>query len=316
MHACAPRLPTLGAPRAAGDGFEEASRPEPPGMADDPSDEYALAPGDVLRVRAIVGDGFAVERLVLDGRGRGVLPLAGEVSIAGVSLATATERINEALRGFHRFATVHVELVEPLGHRAAVLGTVSSPGLHPVAPSTRIADLLALAGGPREQTTDGESLVLADLAAATVVRDRRPLPISVARAMEGHPMHNVRARAGDLVYVPSMSGRRVTVLGQVRSPKTVPFRPGLTLLDAVAMAGGATRDADGGDVRVVRGALSRARVYRVNMQGLFDGSAYNPVLEAGDVVYVSEHWLASATQVLERLTPLLAMAALTAGIVR
>jgi hypothetical protein len=118
MCACAPRLPTLGAPRAAGDGFEEASRPEPPGMSDDPSDEYALAPGDVLRVRALVGEGFAVERLVLDGRGRGVLPLAGEVPIAGVSLATATERINEALRGFHRFATVHVELLEPLGHRA------------------------------------------------------------------------------------------------------------------------------------------------------------------------------------------------------
>jgi polysaccharide export outer membrane protein len=285
-------------------------------MREEESEDYALAPGDVLRVRAVVGEGFAVDRLVLDGRGRGALPLVGEVSIGGVSLASATERINEALRAYHRFATVHIELIDPLGHRASVLGTVVSPGFHPVAPNTRIADLMALAGGPREQTTDGESLVLADLSAATVVRDRRPLPISVALALQGHPLHNVRARAGDLVYVPSMSGRRVTVLGQVRSPKTVPFRPGLTLLDVVAMAGGSTRDADGGDVRIVRGALSRARVYRVDMQRLFNGGAYNPVLQAGDVVYVSEHWLASATQVLERLTPLLAMAALTAGIVR
>jgi polysaccharide export outer membrane protein len=122
--------------------------------------------------------------------------------------------------------------------------------------------------------------------------------------------------AGDLVYVPPSSGQRITVLGQVRSPRTIAFRPGISLVDAIALAGGTTPEADNGDIRIVRGRLSRPSLFTANLADVFSGRAANPPLQPGDIVFVTEHWLATASQVLNRLTPLMAMAALTAGLVR
>ncbi len=310
-------LPSMGAHPPGNEMFERAAPVEErPGLDEESPPPFLLAPGDVVRARAVVGDGLAVDRASVDGEGKALFPLAGEVRLAGLSLAEATGRINTALRAYDRFATVHLEVLEPLGHRATVLGVVTSPGVHPVGPSTRLAELIALAGGPVANIAEGESLALADLSAATLLRAGRPLPVDVGRAIEGHPRHNVRVLAGDLLYVPASSGQRITVLGQVRSPRTIAFRPGISLIDAIALAGGTTPEADNGDLRIVRGRLSRPSLYRANLGDVFNGRAPNPPLQPGDIVFVTEHWLATASQVLNRLTPLLAMAALTAGIVR
>ncbi len=306
-------LPTEDPNQAA---FERATPLEPPGLSEDPAQAFVLAPGDVVRVRSISGDNLAVDRVVVDATGELTLPFVGSVQTMGLSLVAASDRISLALRRFDRFATVYLEMLEPLGHRASVIGVVPSPGVHPVGPAMRVSELLALAGGATAQSTDGESVPLGDLQAATLMRDGSAVPISVMRAMEGHPRHNVRIRAGDLLYVPPMAGRQITVLGQVRSPRVISFRAGISLASVIALAGGTTRDADTSDLRIVRGALSRARVYRSNLGDIFSGRTQNPALMPGDIVYVSEHWFATATQVLERLTPLMAMAALTAGIAR
>lgn len=309
-------LPPVPAQDTAQSAFEQATPHEPPGLAEDPAQEFVLAPGDVVRMRSIAGDNLAVDRVVVDATGGLTLPFVGPVQTAGLSMASAADRISLALRRYDRFATVYLEMLEPLGHRASVLGVVPSPGVHPVGPAMRVSELLALAGGATAQSTDGESVALGDLHAATLMRDGAAVPISVMRAMEGHPRHNVRVRAGDLLYVPPTSGRQITVLGQVRTPRVVSFRPGISLANVIALAGGTTRDADTSDLRIVRGPLSRALVYRSNLGEVFSGRAQNPALMPGDIVFVTEHWFASATQVLERLTPLMAMAALTAGIAR
>ena len=314
-----PSVPTLGAQAARVGGEPAFDRPQVearPGMDEVDPPPFLLAPGDVVRVRAVVGEGLSIDRASVDGEGKMLLPLAGDLRLAGLTLSDATGRINSALRAYDRFATVHVEVIEPLGHRATVLGVVTSPGVHPVGPATRLAELVALAGGPVANIADGESLALADLSAATVMRSGRVLPVDVGRALEGDPRHNVRVLAGDLVYVPASSGQRITVLGQVRSPRTIAFRPGISLVDAIALAGGTTPEADNGDLRIVRGRLSRPSLFTANLGDVFSGRAANPPLQPGDIVFVTEHWFATASQVLNRLTPLMAMAALTAGLVR
>lgn len=290
----------------------------PPGMPEEnPGGEpFTLRAGDVLRLRTFSLDALELERLMVDASGSVVLPLAGPVRVAGLDLAAASSRVEVALARYDRFVRVQLTLVEPGGHRATVLGTVAHPGVHPLAPETRVADLLALAGGPTAQPSEGESVSLADLAGARVVRAGRALPVSVERAAEGDPLHNVRVQPGDLLYVPATTRQRVSVLGSVRSPRSIPFRQGLRLSDAIAMAGGTSPEANAGDVRVVRGALSRPELYTASLTGLANGEAADAMLRPGDVVFVSEHWLATTSQVLNRLTPLLAVGALAAGLAR
>lgn len=111
------------------------------------------------------------------------------------------------------------------------------------------------------------------------------------------------------VWVNTEGRLHIPLGGDVRTARNVPFHEGLRLTEALAAAGGPTRTADTADVRIIRGPLSRAKVYRANLDDLIDGNTTDVVFAPGDVVFVSEHWFATATDILNRLTPLIAAAA-------
>ena len=86
---------------------------------------------------------------------------------------------------------------------------------------------------------------------------------------------------------------QVRVFGQVRSPKSVPFRQGMTALDAIEGAGGLTDAA----------SPNKATITRTNAQGqevhiklklkdlLYKGrQAENVPLQAGDFIFVPQTW--------------------------
>jgi polysaccharide biosynthesis/export protein len=110
------------------------------------------------------------------------------------------------------------------------------------------------------------------------------------------------------LFVPSVRLGHVAVLGLVGQPKSFPFRPGLRLTEALALAGGTTADADGGDLRIIRGDRTSPRVYVASLSAIVAGESPDVELQAGDVVFVTEHWFATATNVLNRLAPLLTAA--------
>jgi polysaccharide biosynthesis/export protein len=314
---CAANLPRAPQrPEAADALFSSPERADPAGLDDDPPEPFALRPGDVLRLRAVSLDPLEVDRVEVDEAGWVNVPLAGAVAVGGLRLDVASQAIENSLRPYDRFARVVVTVAEANGHRVTVVGAVSHPGAFPLTPDARVADVIALAGGPRSDTADGEISDLADLGGARVIRAGEALPVSVSLAMEGVVRHNVRVRAGDLVTVPPSRGRRVVVLGRVRSPKVLTWRDGLRLSEALAIAGGATDDGDDGDVRVVRGSLSAPRVYRASLTDLVNGRATDVALAPGDVVYVTEHWFAGAMQIVQRLSPLLAAGAVGVALVR
>jgi len=192
---------------------------------------------------------------------------------------------------------------------------VEKPGVYEAKPGARIADIVASAGGTRVLTLP-ELIDVADIDGARIVRDGKTVPVSVKRALSGEPNHNVYIRPGDIIFVPWMVGRQIAVLGDVRSGRNVPFHEGIRLTEALAAAGGPTRTADTADVRIIRGPLSRAKVYRANLDDLVNGKTTDIVLAPGDVVFISEHWFATATEVINRLTPLLATAGFYAAYVR
>ena len=290
--------------------FAASAAVEPPGLLEDPPAPRVLVPGDVLHIEVVSLDAGPLADTEVDAAGRVHVPLAGDVAVGGMALTEAEKKLEEALRRYDRFARVNVSIVRSTGQRATVTGAVSKPGVVELPPDAHLADVLALAGGPKTWDAEGESMSLADLPAGRLVRGGKMLPVSLSKALLGDPHHNVRVRPGDVVFVPALQGERISVLGEVGKPRVVSFRAGLRLSEALALAGGSTRDADLADVRIVRGPLSAPRVYQANVRDLLDGEAPDVELAPGDIVYVTEHWLASTTDVLARLTPALAMTSL------
>jgi polysaccharide export outer membrane protein len=296
--------------------FAPPSTIELPGLPEDPAVETVLLPGDVLRIRTISVAPIDWSDLTIDSAGRLHLPLAGDVEVGGLGLTEAEARVEAAMQRYDLVGRVSLAITRTSGHRATVVGAVSRPGVYEISPAARLAEVVALAGGPRTAESEGETYELADLDGARLMRGGTPLPVSLIRALAGDLRHNVLLHAGDLLYLPPARGQRIVILGDVQSPKVTPYRPGMRLSEALAIGGGLTREADSADVRVVRGPLSRPRVYRADVKALFAAKAPDVVLAPGDVVFVTEHWFATATGIVNRLTPALAAAAVTSTLLK
>ncbi|HEY4122737.1 MAG TPA: polysaccharide biosynthesis/export family protein [Byssovorax sp.] len=302
---------------ASDPAFVDATPTPPAGLPQDESPGAdVVRPGDVLSLRVLGATGLDQPVLHVDRQGKVHLPLAGDVDVRDVTIDTAEARVETALLRYERFAKPVLSLVEAKGRFATVVGAVERPGNVPLVGEGRVVEVLATVGGTRSTTQEDKLVQLGDLEAARVMRDGAPLPIDLRLAMQGDKRHNVPLHPGDVIYVPPAAQTRVTILGLVAKPRTLAWHRGLLLTEAVAEAGGATSGADNGDLRIVRGGFEHPRVFCADLGAVMNGRAPNVELAPGDVVYVSEHWFATATDVLNRLVPVAATTFLAASLAK
>jgi polysaccharide biosynthesis/export protein VpsN len=91
-----------------------------------------------------------------------------------------------------------------------------------------------------------------------------------------------------IVQVREYHSRTVILLGQVAKPGSFPLTPGLTLMQAISMAGGLTAIADDDKVTLTRKIGQGTKTVRVSVDAITDGTAQDVVLQAGDRVFVYE----------------------------
>ena len=163
------------------DGFQQLEPEIPSGIDDDPPRALTLHPGDVVTLQTISAETNQIEGLTVDERGILHIPLAGDVEVAGLNLTEAEERIEEAIRPFDRSARVTLVLSEPNGQRASVIGAVSTPGRYDVVPGMRLADLLAVAGGPANIEEAGFLIATANLHGDSCATETRSPSVSRSR---------------------------------------------------------------------------------------------------------------------------------------
>jgi protein involved in polysaccharide export with SLBB domain len=177
--------------------------------------------------------------------------------------------------------------------RVWVLGRVQAPGVYPLAAPMTLLEAISLAGGTmalasfRDQEAAGVGEELADLRHSFVVRQGKLLPVDFNRLLnEGDLAQNIYLQPDDFIYLPPAVARDVYVLGAVNQPKPVAYRPGLTVVGAVASAYGTIIGAYLHHVAVVRGSLSHPEIAIVDYKGVLKGEATDIPLEPRDIVYV------------------------------
>lgn len=300
-----PRAPTLPSER---DSFGAEQSLVPSGIDGDEAIPLQLYPGDVITLVLQSAEREEQPNLLVDERGVVHVPLAGDVAVGGVPLSEAERRLEAALRQYDRTVRVSILLADAQGHVATVVGAVQEPGRVPVTPGMRLTDLLAVAGGPARNEEEAVGFSGADLGAARLVREGAALPVSLTRALEGDPRHNVRIRPGDVLYVPADLQRLVTVIGQVETSLVMQHRPGMRITQAIALAGGVTRDGNWGDVRVIRGDSEHPRIYQASLADIVDGRSPDVVLAPGDIVYVASAGHADLRDVMNSISAFLSLA--------
>ena len=88
------------------------------------------------------------------------------------------------------------------------------------------------------------------------------------------------------VLVKEYNSKKVSVFGQVRKPGTLPYAAGMTVVDAVAQAGGFADLARKNAVSVTRLENGKKKNYIIPVESIGQGKADNFFLRPGDTVFV------------------------------
>jgi len=90
------------------------------------------------------------------------------------------------------------------------------------------------------------------------------------------------------VFVEQTNSKRISIIGAVAKPGTLPIVPGMTVVQAVSNAGGFTPLASKDDTVVTRKVNGKLERYRISVSEVTRGNADDFALRAGDIVFVPE----------------------------
>ncbi len=90
------------------------------------------------------------------------------------------------------------------------------------------------------------------------------------------------------VYVEQYASKRVSVVGAVANPGTFSLQPGMTVVQAIGMAGGFSSLADRDATVLTRHVGGELVRYRVPVARVTKGQAKDIEVAAGDIIFVPE----------------------------
>ena len=91
-----------------------------------------------------------------------------------------------------------------------------------------------------------------------------------------------------VVRVKEYKSKRVSLLGQVQKAGSFPLTPGLTLVQAISLAGGLTAIAHRDRINLSRKTAEGTKTVTVSLDAITDGRSPDFLLQAGDRIYVNE----------------------------
>lgn len=90
------------------------------------------------------------------------------------------------------------------------------------------------------------------------------------------------------IFVVEHASQRISVVGAVVKPGSFPMTPGMTVVQAISLAGGVTSIAASNATIVTREIDHKLERYKVPVGRVTEGHEKDFVLQAGDIVFVPE----------------------------
>jgi polysaccharide export outer membrane protein len=114
-------------------------------------------------------------------------------------------------------------------------------------------------------------------------------PQEIARLIRKHLIEKkILQDPSVIVQVKEYNSRSVTLLGQISKPGTFQLTPGLTLIQAISLAGGLTAIANDDRVTLTRKAGEKTQTVVLSVDAITSGNSEDIPLQAGDRIYVYE----------------------------
>ena len=256
-----------------------AARAQYEGVAD-----YVVGPQDVLTI-TVFGERDLTGTYTIDSDGGFMFPWVYRLNVDGLTVRAIEELITKRLSdGYLKRPQVTVVVTQFRSQNIYIIGEVRSPGKYAITGNMSMLDALAQAGGATAQASSEIMIFHAENAQTSsgpidpTKKDAEGKRINLKDLQVGkagnEPLHD-----GDTIFVPKAETFFVT--GQVRNPGSYVWERGITIMQALSLAGGITE----------RGSNRGVRIYRmVNGKRTEIDVRDSDQVQAGDTIFVRQRF--------------------------
>ncbi len=257
----------------------QAKNTDAPKANDSQDSTVKLGPGDLVEVNVYNVPELTTKARV-SGAGDVYLPLIDYVHVDGLTQEEAQALIEKRLSdgGFVRSPHVTIFVDEAASQGVNIIGEVMKPGIYPDTADHKLYEMLSQAGGFTQQASRKISVVRKG--------ETQPIQVDLPRNLADDVSKNIDILPGDTISIPKAP--IIYVVGDVGHPSGLLVDNGsLTVLQALALAGGTNKTAKLGGARIIhKGANGLMTESKVEIKKMLEAKAPDVTLQADDILFV------------------------------
>ena len=247
---------------------------------------YVVGPNDVLSI-TVFNQPQLSGKFPVEADGSLTFPLVGRVAVGGKSIRAAEDEMRRLLAaGYLKDPQVSISVEQYRSQQVIMMGEVKQPGSLQFTGSMTLLEALARAGSTTERAGMEAIVIRPPAGSATPETGLNPnspnaetIRVDLASLQTGALAQNIVLRAGDTVFVPRAA--TVFVSGHVKAPGEYAIRTGMTVRQAIALAGGVTDRGSTRRLRIMRQVDGKEVTLDVDLQA---------VVQQGDTIVVRERF--------------------------
>ena len=242
--------------------------------------DYVIGEGDGLDV-AVWGVKELTFSVKVRPDGKITVPGLGDVPANAMTPSQLQVSLGEKLKELVKNPIVTVTVSNITNSKVYIFGGGVKAGVYDLNRRTSLLQLLCVIGDVKA----------GDLKKAYVMRDGKKIKENFySLFIDGDMTQDIEIETNDAIFLPPLIDRNVFVVGAVNTPRSIEYRDGLSVLDAILEAGSFTKYAKENNTVIIRKVGDKEISIPVKAKDLItDGDlSQNVKLKAGDYIIVKE----------------------------
>ena len=254
--------------------------------------DYPVGGNDVLSITVYEEEDLSREAVRVSGKGYITFPLVGTLKVSGLTTTEVERLISDKLAEQQYLLNAHVSVMvtEYNSQHFFVLGAVDSSGSYPLQARERVLDAISKVKGLEHEKASSKLMLIRTLDPDTDKEQKLVIDINLRDLLDrGDQASNIYLCDRDVLYVSPVE--HYYIIGQVNTPGSYDMpENGITLVEAIGMAGGFTRIASRNSTRIIRVEDGMEKIIEVKVDAITDAGQkiHDVVIKPGDIIVVPE----------------------------
>lgn len=241
--------------------------------------KYTVSANDIMNI-TVYGEPDLSVTVRVSNEGKIIYPLLGTIKAAGLTTDELEKNITDLLAKDY-MVNPQVSIFVKEYVKISILGEVKNPGSYQMKENLTLTQAIALAGGfAPAAKTDAIKIIRA-------MGDKKDTIVVDVGQIINKEVADIEIRGNDTIMVEQYG--RFSIMGQVARPGVYDLKQGLTVVEAIGLAGGFTSNAARNATRVIRVENGVKKIIKVPVDNITGrDSSRDILLREGDTIVVPE----------------------------